>query len=129
MSPAVYPLAQQAFLSAAINMASDDIKVVLLTSAYTYSATHQYYTDLTGTIQVSPTLASKSITNGTFNAANVTLSSVASGSTIAAFAGFYDTGTPSTSPLIWFNDGFSQLTNGGAIVIDWDSGSSKIFVI
>lgn len=129
MASAIYPLARQAFLSGSINLGSDTIKVVLLTSAYTYSGSHQFLSDLTGTIAASGALASKTVTNGTFNASPVTLSAVTTGSTIAALAGYKDTGTGSTSNLLWFNDGFSQLTNGGDIVVTWDTGSNKIFVI
>jgi len=129
MASAVYPLARASFLSAEINIPTDNLKIILLSASYTYSASHQFFSDLTGSIAVSGNLASKVVTNGTFNAANVTLSSVAGGSTIAALAGYQDTGVAGTSRLIWFNDGFSQLTNGGAIVVQWDAGSNKIFVI
>ena len=129
MASAVYPLARASFLSAEINIPTDNLKVILLNTNYTYSASHQFFSDLTGSIAVSGNLGTKVVTNGTFNAANVTISSVAGGSTIAALAGYQDTGVAGTSRLIWFNDGFSQLTNGGAIVVTWDTGSNKIFVI
>lgn len=129
MASAVYPLGRQSFLSAEINLPTDNLKIMLMSAAYTYSATHQFFSDLSGSIAVSGNLASKVVTNGTFNAANVTLASVAGGSTIVALAGYQDTGVAGTSRLIWFNDGFSQLTNGGAIIVTWDTGSNKIFVI
>lgn len=129
MASSIYPLARQAFLSGSINLGSDTIKVMLLGSAYTYSGSHQFQSDLSGTIQASGALGGISVTNGTFNANPVTLSAVTTGQTITALAGYKDTGTPTTSPLIWFMDGFSQLTNGGAIVVTWDTGSNKIFVI
>lgn len=129
MASHVYPLAKQAFESGTIDLTSASIKVVLLTSAYTYSSTHQFLSDLTGTIATSGNLASKTVTNGVFDAADVTLTAVASGSTIAALAGFKDTGTGSTSPLIWFNDGFSQATTGGDVTVVFDSGSNRIFAL
>jgi hypothetical protein len=128
MASHVYPLAKQAFISAGINLTSDTIKIVLLDSTYTYSTAHQYYSDLSGVIgTASGALGSKTVTNGVFNAANETLSAVVTGHTIAALAGFKDTGVAGTSPLIWFDDGFSQVTNGGDINVNWDTGSNKIF--
>lgn len=129
MASAVYPLARQSFLTGEIVLTTDTIKVVLLSATYTYSATHQFYNDLSGVIQASPAMSSKVVTNGTFSAANSTLTAVAGGSTITALAGYQDTGVVGTSRLIWFNDGFSQLTNGGTIIVQWDTGANKIFVI
>lgn len=129
MASHVYPKFMELALGAGGNLASGNVKAVLLTAAYTYSAAHQFQSDLSGTIAASPNLSGKSITNGIFNATNATLTAVAGGSTIAAIAAFVDTGTPTTSPLIFFEDGFSQLTNGGDIVVAWDTGSNKIFTI
>lgn len=131
MASHVYPLAKQAFLSGSINLASDTIKVVLLEAGYTYSAAHQFYSDLSNVIgAASPALASKTETTGVFNAANVTLSAVVTGHTVAALVGFKDTGTTTTSPLLWFNDGFSQATNGGDITVSWDATAGvKIFAL
>jgi hypothetical protein len=64
-----------------------------------------------------------------FDAADVTLTAVASGSTITALAGYKDTGTTTTSQLLWFNDGFSSATTGGDVTVQWDSGTSKIFAL
>jgi|ERR1044072_491110 hypothetical protein len=129
MASHVYPLAKQSFVSAGIDLTSANIKVALLTSAYTYSATHQYYSDLSGVIASSGNLASKTVTNGVFDAADITLTAVTSGSTIAALALYKDTGTGSTSNLICFDDGLSQATNGGDITVQWDNGSNKIFAL
>jgi hypothetical protein len=129
MASHVYPLAKQSFISGGIDLTSSNVKIVLLTSAYTYSATHQFLTDLTGSIVTSGNLASKTVVNGVFDAADVTFTAVTTGSTVASLVGYKDTGTGSTSPLIWINDGFSLVTNGGDIQVQFDNGANKIFAL
>ena len=129
MASHVYPLAKQSFESAGINLTSATIKVALLTSAYTYSAAHQFRSSLSGVVQLSGALTTKAVTNGVFSADNVTFPAVASGSTIVALALYVDTGSSATDNLIAFVDGFSQATNGGDIIVAWDAGSNKIFAL
>jgi len=124
----VYPLAKQAFESGTINLPSDTIRVVFLSSAYVYSPAHQFYSDLSGIIgAASGALGTKSVALGVFSAANITLTAVPGGSTITQIAGFKDTGTTTTSPLIWVHDGLNQATNGGDIQIQWNA--SGIFAL
>ena len=137
MASAVYPLAKQSFLSQSpsINLSSDTIKVALINTStdYTYSSSHQYLSSVTtysGTTD--QTLGTITVTNGVFNAANATFTSVAiSGSkTVQALVIYKSTGTASTSPLIAYIDGFTAVTpNGGNIVVSWDTGANKIFAL
>lgn len=135
MANRIYPKAKEAFLGAAINLPSHNIKAALVTSAYTYNGAHQFRSDLSGilTAGVSPNLASKSITNGVFDADNVTLPSVDGSQTAAAIVLFRDTGDPATSPLIAFWDtgvtGLPFSTTGGDITITWSDGTNKIFAL
>lgn len=147
MSNVLYPLFKQAALSPGatggstqatnINLTTDTIKVALVktTAGYTYSASHQYYSDLTpGSNAVGTPVAvtSPTVTNGVFNAASpVTFTSV-TGSAVGALVVYKDTGTASTSPLIYYCDtatGLPVTPNGGNITITWDSGSNKIFAL
>jgi hypothetical protein len=129
MTAQLYPLAKQAFLTAGMNLSSDNIKLALLDNTYTYSGAHQHVSDLTGIIVRSGNLASKSVTNGVFNAANETITAVVTGHTIVAVVGYDDTGTDSTSQLIWYDDGISTNTNGGDITVNFDTGAAKIFAL
>jgi hypothetical protein len=132
MASHVYPLAKQSFISGAIDLTSVNLKVALLDSSYTYSSSHQYInaTGFSGaTIATSGNLASKTVTNGVFNAANITLTAVATGHTISALAVYRDSGSSATSDLICYVDGLSQATNGGDITVSWDTGSNKIFAL
>lgn len=74
-------------------------------------------------------LASKTVTNGVADAADVTFSAV-SGATVEAIILYKDTGTESTSRLIALIDtatGLPVTPNGGDIVVAWDNGANKIF--
>ncbi len=129
MASHVYPLYKQVIEGTGLNLSSSNLKVALLTSSYTYSGSHQYYSDLSGVIASSGNLASKTVTNGVFDAADITLTAVTTGSTIAALVVYYDSGAGATSNLICFVDGLSQATNGGDITVAWDNGASKIFAL
>lgn len=132
MANALYPLYLQACLTnSAPNLATDSIKVVALSSAYTYSSAHQYLSSVTGTVATSAAFTSVTDTSGVFAAANVTLSAV-TGSAIASLVIYKDTGTASTSQLIAYIDtatGLPVTPNGGDITITWDSGANKIFAL
>lgn len=127
MASALYNKAKESFLSQnpSIDIDTDTIKVALVnvSTDYTYSASHQYKSSVTsysGTTD--QTLGTKTVTNGTFDAADSTFTSVAidGSKTVAALVIYKDTGNAATSPLIAYIDGFSAVTpNGGNIGITW----------
>lgn len=136
MANVLYPLAKKAFLDADIDLLADDLKVALVTSSYSYSASHQYRSDLGANILtdgVSGNLSTKSTTAGVFDADNVTLATVTGSQTAAAIILFKDTGSSGTSPLIAYWDtgvtGLPFSTTGGDITVTWSDGSNKIFAL
>lgn len=134
MANSLYSKARQAFLDATIDLPTDTIKAALVTNGYTPNlSTHDFYDDVSANVVGTPqTLGTKTITDGVFDAADVTFTAVASGSTVNYILIYKDTGTPSTSPLIALIDtatGLPVLTNGGNITITWDNGANKIFAI
>lgn len=130
MANALYDPGREAFLTASINWSSDTIKVVLVdTGTYTFSASHQYYSSISGVIAGPATLGSKTTTNGAADAADVTFTAV-SGSSIEAIIIYKDTGSSATSPLIAYIDtatGLPITPNGGDIIVTWDNGTNRIF--
>lgn len=133
MANALYGKGKEAFLSGSINLASDNIKAVLVdTGTYTVNlSTHQYHSDLSGIVATSGNFAGKSVTLGVFDATDLTFSTV-SGSSAEAIVIYKDTGTSGTSPLIAYIDtatGLPVTPNGGDINIVWDSGANKIFAL
>jgi hypothetical protein len=134
MASILYPKAKEAFLSGSINLSSDTIKCVLIDTAdYTYSAAHDFLDDVAAGARVgtAQTLGSKTVTNGIFDAADATFTSV-TGDVCEAILIYKDTGTESTSNLIALIDtatGLPVTPNGGNISIAWDNGSNKIFAL
>src|SRR5690606_7905573 len=94
------------------------------TGTYTYSDSHQYASSLSGVVGTPATLGSKSYSNGVFDAADVTYSSV-TGDSAEALVIYIDTGTASTSRLVAYLDtGWSGLPvtpNGGDIKLEFDA--------
>ena len=135
MANVLFPLYKQALLgNGGISLSADTIKVVLVdTASYTYSASHQYLSDVPSGMRVatSSALSTKTVTGGVFDADDVTLSSV-TGAQSEALVLYKDTGNEATSPLIAYIDtatGLPVTPNGGNITISWSNGSSKIFAL
>lgn len=129
MANAIYPKYKETILGAAANtnLLSGTVKVALVdTGVYTYSAAHQFLTSLTGVVGTAGTIgATKSVTNGVFDGADVTYTAV-TGNSVEALVIYVDTGTAATSPLVAYLDtsvtGLPVTPNGGDITITW-SGS------
>lgn len=130
MANALYELTKAKMLQAGIDMDSDDVIVILLDNTYTFSQSHDFISDLTGEVDRSGNLTSKTFTNGVFDAADVTLTAV-TGNQVTSFVIAIDSGTDSTSPLIAYFDtsvtGLPVTPNGGDIQIAWNaSGIFKL---
>lgn len=132
MANVLYNKAKESFISQnpSIDLDTDTIKVALVdTGTYTFSAAHQYYSSVTGVVGTPVTLTSKTVTNGAFDAADVTFTAV-TGASVEALVVYKDTGSAATSPLIAFIDTGTNLPvtpNGGDITIQWNA--SGIFSI
>lgn len=126
MTATLYPKAKEALLKADLDMDST-IRIVLLDSAdYTYDAAHDNLDDIPSgaRIAISSALSGKTFTDGMFASDPASFASV-TGDQFEAFAGFLDTGTESTSKLIWYsnsgNTGFPATPDGGNFTLDPDN--------
>lgn len=133
MANAIYPKFKEAILQSAANsdMASGTVKAALVDlGTYTYSAAHEFLSDLSGVVGTAQTIGTKTFTNGTFDGDNVTFPSV-TGNSVEAVVIYIDTGVAGTSRLVCFLDtGFTGLPvtpNGGNINLTWDA--SGIFTL
>ena len=134
-SSTVYPKYKEALLDAldGVDLHDGIVKVQLLDlDEYTYSASDEFLDDIPSAALVGPTvtLTGKSITNGVFDANNVTFPNV-SGNPSEAVLIYLDSGSDSTSRLvsiITFN-GVSVPANGNDIHLNWSDGPEKIFKI
>lgn len=125
MSNALYPKWKESLIQlTANNSLTGTVKVALVdTSTYTYSAAHQFQSSLSGIIGTPQTLASKTFTNGVFDAADPTFPAV-SGASAESLVFWIDTGSPATSPLVAYIDtgvtGLPVTPNGGDIAVAWN---------
>jgi hypothetical protein len=128
MANAIFPKWKEQLLqfTANNNLSSGTVKVALIdTGTYTYSATHQFWSSASSaSIGTPQTLGSKTFTDGVFDAADVTFTSV-TGNSVEALIIYIDTGTAATSPLVAFIDtsvtGLPVTPNGGDIAITWNA--------
>jgi hypothetical protein len=134
MANALYALGRESFLKGEISWSGDNIKSVVVDSAdYTPNlATDQFLSDVAAagraTNGTSVNLTSKTTTNGSADAADVTLTAVTGD--ISEYVVIYqDTGVEASSRLIALIDtatGLPVTPNGGDITIQW---SAPIFTL
>lgn len=135
MANALYPKYKEKLLNpgslgstsgTAVDLSDDTIKIALVdTGTYTYNSSHEFYSSVSSAVIGTPqTLASKTVTDGVFDAADVTFTGV-TGSSIEALVIYKDTGTASTSSLIAYIDvvssGLPVTPNGGNITLQFNA--------
>lgn len=107
MANAIYPLYKQALLQADsdVDLVAGTVKAALVdTGTYTYSAAHQYLSDLSGVVGTAVALTGNSVsTAGAFNSNDVTWTSV-SGNTAEAIVLYIDTTVAGSSRLVLYLD-------------------------
>lgn len=127
-------LGDTAQIATAINLATDTVKLMLLTSSYTPSADNDVF--------ISDISANEVAASGTYSAGGVTLTkssstddtddegvfdatdvSFTTATITARYAAIYkDTGTPATSPIICVQDfGSNQISTAGTFAITFSA--------
>jgi hypothetical protein len=134
MANVLFPLGRQGFLDGSIDWDTNDIRVMLVRSTYTYDSADQYVSDL-GAVDNgrSAALGSKTVTNGVADAADTTITAT-SAVACNALVVFQHTGSDATARLIGYIDtpasglpftpGVSQV-----VPITWDNGTNRIFTL
>lgn len=138
MTNALWNPGREGFLDGTIDWDTATIKVSLV-RGYTFTATHKFVSDLTatGTLVATATLASKTVTDGVADAADVTFTAVPTGTACSALA-IYQTSAAAggadlaatAQRLIAFIDvatGLPVTPNGGDVQILWDNTANRIF--
>lgn len=120
-----YPKYLEALLGGSANIAlnSGTIKVILVDSAdYTYSDAHDFLDDVpSGARVATATLGSITITDGVFDAADGSFTSV-TGDQSEALVYYKDTGSEATSRLICYDDGTAEVE----IAVNASGGATSI---
>lgn len=130
MANALYPKGKKAILDGDVDLLNDTIKIVLVDGdSYVYSTGHDFLDDIGvgDRVATSSALASKTTTDGAFDAADVTFTAL-TGNTVVAWVLYKDTGTASTSQLIAFfnvvsgGGSFSYAPNGSNLTLSFGAG-------
>ena len=131
MANAWYRKGAEKVLLAQVNFDTDTIKARLVKNTYAQNlSTDEFISSVTAiTGSTDQTLANTSVTDGVFDADDITFTAVPAGETSEGVVIYKDTGVEGTSPLLMYIDtitGFPLVTNGGNVVIQWDNGAYKI---
>lgn len=133
MADALFDKGREGFLDGSIDWDTDTIKAVLVDHGTDtpVPATDTFLSDITAgaRIATSGALASKTVTAGVADAADITFTAV-SGASVESIVLYKDTGVAGTSRLIAYIDsatGLPVTPNGGDITVQWDNGANKIF--
>lgn len=132
MANALYRKGAQKLLSAEIDLIDDTIVARLVKNTYAQNLSTDEFlssvTKVTGSTDI--TLTGKSVTDGVFDADDISYTAVPSGETSEGVVLAKWTGSEATSPIIAYIDvitGFPLATNGGNVAVQWDNGAYKIF--
>lgn len=121
MANVIYPKAKEGMLSGAINLTTDTVKAALVDAAsYTYSATHQFLSDVPTRISDSAAVTGKTVTNGQFDCSDPVFTAVAAGGPHEYVIFYVDTSVAATSELLCFIDtatGLPVTPNGTDITV------------
>jgi hypothetical protein len=138
MANAIYPKFKQSLLAGDANSDLDNntttdgpFVALVDTGVYTYSAAHQFYSDLSGIVGTDQRITAPTVTSGTLDGGDVTFSAV-SGATVEALVIYRkNSGANTTWRLVAYIDtsvtGLPVTPNGGDITITWNA--SGIFTI
>jgi hypothetical protein len=132
MPNAMFDSGREGFLDGSIDWDTDDIRVMLVLSSYTFSAAHKFLSDL-GAVDNgrSAALAGKTVTGGVADADDTSLTAAAATAS-KALVYFKHTGSDATARVICYMDTptsglpFTPAA-GQTVTIAHDNGANKIF--
>lgn len=132
MANAIYPRWKEAIIQASASSAlngsgATGVYAALVdTGTYTYSAAHQYYSDLSGIVGTDQEIgATKTYTNGVFDGGNLVFTSVSGASAEALVLYVKNAGANTTWRLYTYLDtgvtGLPVIPNSGNIEVTWNA--------
>lgn len=124
MASAVYPKWKEAVMQGTSGSSlGGTVKAILVDAGtYTYSSAHEFRSSLSGTGGTAQTLASKTFTNGLFDAADITFTAVAGTVSYEALVIYIDNGAAASDRLVAYIDNFTAVTsNGGDLAVTFNA--------
>jgi hypothetical protein len=132
MANALYPKYKQSLIAGDSNSdldnntSTDGPFVALVdTGTYTYSAAHQFYSDLSGIVGTDQRITTPTVTSGLFDGDDVTYTAVSGASVEALVIYRKNSGANTTWRLVAYIDtsvtGLPVTPNGGNISITWNA--------
>ena len=132
MANAKYDFGRESFANGDVDWLVDTIRVALLSSAYTFDQTDQFFSELSGVVGTPATLAGKTTTGGACDADDVLFTGL-TGSTVVACVVYKWTGVAGTSVLLKYFDtgaGLPFVPDGvKPFRIIWSDGTAKIMKV
>ena len=133
MANVLYDRGREGFLDGSIDWDTNDVRVLLVRSTYTFSAAHDFLDDITTGNENgrSAALGTKTVTSGVADAADTTITAPAAVACNALVI-FQHTGSDATARLIAYIDtptsGLPFTPSASQVVnITWDNGANRIF--
>lgn len=131
MANAVYPKAKEAALIGQLNL-QGTVKVALIdTGTYSYSADHEFFSQVSGVVGTPQIISLKSYTNGVFGSFATVTFPLTTGTTAEALIVYLDSGTATTSRLVAYLDtgvtGLPITPNGNDIILSFEQSTGRIF--
>ena len=123
---------REGFLDGSIDWDTNDQRVMLVKSAYIFSAAHKFLSDITAGNDNgrSAALTAKTVTDGVADAADTTLTATAAAACNALVI-FQHTGVDATARLIAYIDTSTGLpftpAASMAVSVAWNNGADRIF--
>jgi len=130
MANAFYDIGLENFTKGLIDLSGATVKVRLLrVSGYTFSAGHTTMTSVAGAVGTDPTLGTKVLAGGTFDAADAVWTAVGAGAAVDCLVVYKFVTNDAGSTPIAYLDGFSVVPNGGDLTAQWQGTTPWIFKV
>lgn len=132
MANALWNKGREGFLDGSIDWDTNDIRVLLVESTYSFNAAHQFVSDLgTNDNGRSAALGSKTVTDGVADAADTSLVATAAVACNALAIYQYNASDAAARLIAYIDTPTSGLpftpSAGQTVNITWDNGANKIF--
>ena len=132
MANVMYDPGREGFLDGSIDWDTDDVRAMLVLSAYTFSAAHRYVSDLgANTNGRSAALTGKTVTSGVADAADTSLLATAATASKAIVVYKYDADDAAARLIAYIDTPTAGLpftpSAGQTVNVAWDSGANRIF--